>query len=396
MILIRNSLTFDLFEYLMMFGESDVPETFERSFLQGTLEGQRQHLPSSGLLKEDNTGLDGRLTDEAVLGKGQPEQLVDFTNTDAVSRLKPPANIYRFKIGNIENVPRPKEVAKGSPFHPDSVIRAEVRCIMVDEGKKSGRDLYHSNCHIIPARIAKNGASWVFDDETLTLARDVTFKSENAYNSLAVLFELVMTVAASDKNSLKKGELQLTVGWGMLRLKDAAAAKGKAKVDLYGGSPLATQKYDPSKMAEKKKDGGYLGGFNFFGAPKDRAGDFSLDVDCRCPDGRKMSTHEKVTYLYLPQNYLMPASLADFVAATQVRRLSNQSSGVDLVLQKTREYLDCVDLQVMLTFVWKHFFSIEAVIGSGHVPFEAKMEALQGSYETVIMLLFQSCEEVFA
>lgn len=97
---------------------------------------------------------------------------------------------------------------------------------MVDEAKKGSKNPYHSNCHIIPARVAKGGASWVFDDETLTLARDVTFKSENAYGSLAVLFELVMTVAANDKNSLKKGEFQLTVGWGMLRLKDAAAAKG--------------------------------------------------------------------------------------------------------------------------------------------------------------------------
>lgn len=85
-------------------------------------------------------------------------------------------------------------------------------------------------------------------------------------------------------------------------------------------------------MAEKEKEGGYLAGFNFFSAPKDRAGSFSLEVDCRCPDGRKMSTPEKVTYLYLPQNYLMSASLADFVAATQIRRLSNPSSGVDLVL----------------------------------------------------------------
>lgn len=30
----------------------------------------------------------------------------------------------------------------------------------------------------------------------------------------------------------------------------------------------------------------------------------------------------------------------------------------------------------MLTFVWKHFFSLEAVIGSGALPFDAKMEAL--------------------
>lgn len=273
----------------------DMPTSFEPSSLQGTLERQRLHLPSSGLLK-DNQAPKGLGETMAVVQEANPEQLVDFSDSEAVSRLKPPKGIYRFKIGSITNVPRPKETGKGSPFNPDAVIRAEVRCIMIDPTKQN--KLFHSNCHVIPARIIKGGASWVFPD-TLNLVRDITLHCENASKGAAVLFELVMTVAADDANSLKKGEFQLTVGWGSLPLSDVAATVGQVKVDLYGGSPRATQQMDASKLAEKQSEG-MLAAFNFFGSPEAKVSSFHLAVDCQTLNPNEMTPFEKVSYLYLP------------------------------------------------------------------------------------------------
>lgn len=91
----------------------------------------------------------------------------------------------------------------------------------------------------------------------------------------------------------------------------------------------------------------------------------------------------------------MSDSLVDFVLAAQIRRLSHQSSDADLILQKTKEYMDCVDLQVMMISLWKSFFSNEAVIGDASgIGFTDKISAISRSHETFIMLVFQSCEDV--
>ena len=245
-----------------------------------------------------------------------------------------------------------------------------------------------------------DGAAWALSkNESLDLMRDITLHSEDASPDTAILFELVITVlAAKDQqasDNKKLAEFQLTIGWGTLKLNAIASKKGRVKVELYGGSPRATQQIDPSKLADKAAEGGFLG---FFGARQDGAG-FSMEVDCQVFDASKVSkmTHfEKVAYHYLPQNYLMADSMVDFVMAAQIRRLSQQGAGDDLVLQKTREYLDIVDLHVMMAYAWKHFFSVDAVIGSGAVAFEEKIAALSRSHQTFVMLIFQSCEHVFA
>jgi len=49
-----------------------------------------------------------------------------------------------------------------------------------------------------------------------------------------------------------------------------------------------------------------------------------------------------------------------------------------------------------MAHAWKHYFSVDAVIGTGAVAFEEKIAALSQSFQTFVMLIFQSCEHVVA
>lgn len=67
-----------------------------------------------------------------------------------------------------------------------------------------------------------------------------------------------------------------------------------------------------------------------FTGPKpktDDDGKFYLNVDARCLDSKDMDTMQKISYIYMPQNFIVNNSMTGLVLAAQLERLETSSEG---------------------------------------------------------------------
>lgn len=129
---------------------------------------------------------------------------------------------------------------------------------------------------------------------------------------------------------------------------------------------------------------------SMFSAPKPVSDDgkFYLNVDASCLDSKNMDIIQKISYIYMPQNFLVNNSMVGLVLAAQLERLEISGEGNGFFINQLRDYLNCTDLNVMMGFIWSKFYSIEAQIGDKAVSFQDKIKSLQNSMRQFVSIIF--------
>jgi len=452
---IRGAMTFDLFEYFTFFGEKELPAFFEPSFLQPMLEKETKFQPSRYLNTDPNDKKLMNARDfsdvEKLVNIFVPDNVCFKFRVEDISNVPVPKHASKptinKQLGPGDPGPKKREASKeeSKGFSLDDVESRELRIILYDLNK----DEYISNAYIIPASASEDGKTWLFGEvsQGIKLATEVTFKNESAYKEgdsnykkcgrcarggaqkpdLYVIFELVMTLRRA-KEGQQEGKgaaerYQVTSGWGIKPLKELQARKkddGKyyfgrdlsdkdrsalsefpdlpsvtARIHLHGGSPANEVKIDESQVEEKniKKKAGGLAAFFRQRKEEEEPASFFMEITAFAVLIPKLSLVDRLSYDYLPCNFIINATLLNFIFAAQTHIMSRVSKNLqpesDFIVQQLKKCLDVTDINILMGECWREFYSLKARLGPApQTAFEEMHKLLEASMRTLVSEIF--------